>query len=134
MKKTFLGLALVALASSGSVLAQQENAGGVDAGQFAVGGVKISVVGAGVTAAAIALAMSANSGGSASEVDLIPPVINPPPVEPPVEPPTPSCNEGDTLVDGVCFNVSITQTVTVIGTGTATGLVNVPVTVTYVPS
>ena len=44
---------------------------------------------------------------------------------------TPGCDEGDELVEGVCYNTEVTTTVTVSGTTTVT----VPLTVvtTYLP-
>lgn len=124
MKKVLIAAAL-ATAMAGASAQEASNS---TFGNMATEDIVVGAVAIGVVAAVIANATDGD--------DRVPP---PPPVCPdgqvlnddgicvPIEVPL-ECNEGDTLVDGVCINVEITVTVS----GTTT--IEIPVTTTYLPS
>ncbi|MGB3725443.1 MAG: hypothetical protein WA981_06730 [Glaciecola sp.] len=120
MNKVLLGLAVAATIASGNVLAQ-EKAGGSTAGTTTIGGVAVSTTTLAIAGAVVAGGLIANSGGSSAEpiIDDVDPV--------------PTCNSGDSLVDGVCIGDDTVEVV-VTGTGTATSTTTVAVANTYAPS
>jgi hypothetical protein len=106
MKK--LAIAATALLLSLGVNAQQ--AGGADAQQSTIGGVKTSTVVAGAVAAGVLVAVVSNSSGTS-----LPEVIKP----------VPTCNPGDAApVNGVCTGTNTIVT----GTGTNTSTTTVAFT------
>ncbi|PCJ50021.1 MAG: hypothetical protein COA74_04325 [Gammaproteobacteria bacterium] len=117
-------LIMIAAMALSLVINASEQAGGSSAG--AIGGMSSSMVeGAilvGVTAAVFTNASGSSKGPTNSPV--------------PPAPPAPTCNAGDDLIQGVCFNydTEIVTTVTGSGTTTSTTTIVVPVTSTYLPS
>lgn len=118
MKKSLVSLVLGA--SMAFTAVAQDQTGEETSTTSATGGLTAGAIATGVVAAGVLAAVVSNNRGSSGVV---------------VQPGA-TCNDGDTLVDGVCVGTtnSVTDTVTVSGTQTITITTPVSVTYTYAPS
>jgi len=132
--KKFLIVATAALCFASNSFAEESATGGA-ATTSTIGAITTPVIVATTVGLGIVGAIAANNSGT-SIVAITPTctdgqtLVNGVCVNDPE--PNPTCNGSDPLVDGVCTGT--TTTVTVTGTGTMTSTITVPVTFTYVPT